>query len=158
MELDGKKIVEIGAFRNTIAMKAPGSKINLTVMRDGQRVEIPVTLDKLPEKLVTASSSSDSEKSSNSWGFSTQALTRDLAQKFGLSTESGVVITEVTPDSPAGQAGLEPGMVIQQINRRNITSMDDFNTAMHPEKEMKSLLLLVSNGDGSRYVLLKPAA
>ena len=157
MDLDGKKIVEIGAFRTTIAMKAPGSKINLSVMRDGQRIEIPVTLDKLPEKLVPASSS-DAEKSSNPWGFSTQTLTRELAQKFGLSTESGIVITEVMPDSPAGQAGLEPGMVIQQINRRNINSMEDLNAALHPEKEMKSLLLLVSNGDGSRYVLLKLAA
>ena len=152
VELDGKKIEEIGAFRNSIAMKSPGSKVNLTIVRDNQRVEIPVTLDKLPEKLVTVS---DTTKSTNSWGFSVQALTPELAQKFGLATDAGVVITEVVPNSPASEKGLEPGMVVQQVNRQNVHSMDEFNTAMHPERETKSLLLLVSSGEGSRFVVLK---
>lgn len=154
VELDGKKIEEAAAFRNAIAMKTPGSKVNLTVVRDGQRITVPATLDKLPETASVVAESA--AKPANSWGFSVQTLTPDLAKKFGYSQDAGVVITEVTPNSPAAEAGLEPGMLIQQVNRRTVHSADEFNEAM--QQDAKSMLLLVSNAQGSRFLVLKPSA
>jgi serine protease Do len=153
VELDGKKIEEAAAFRNAIAMKAPGSKVNLTVVRDGQRVALAATLEKLPESgTVTAM---ESPKSSSPWGFSVQPLTSELAKKFGYAADSGVVITEVTPNSTASDAGLEPGMLVQQVNRQKVKTTDEFNNAARQEQETKSLLLLVSDGQSSKFVVLK---
>ncbi|WP_157605452.1 DegQ family serine endoprotease [Schlesneria paludicola] len=154
VELDGKKIEEAAAFRNAIAMKSPGSRVNLTVVRDGQRITVPATLDKLPETANVVAESA--AKPANSWGFSVQTLTPDLAKKFGYSQDSGVIITEVTPNSPAADAGLEPGMLVQQVNRRSVHSADEFNDAM--QQDAKSMLLLVSNAQGSRFLVLKPSA
>jgi serine protease Do len=154
VELDGKPIDEAAAFRNAIAMKAPGSKVNLTVVRDGQRIPVAATLDKLPENGSVASVK-ESQKSSNPWGFSVQPLTAELAKKFGYSEDAGVVITEVAPSSPASAAGLEPGMLVQQVNRRKVTSADEFNDAVQQNKEAKTLLLLVSDGQNSRFLVLK---
>ncbi|WP_397570911.1 DegQ family serine endoprotease [Schlesneria sp. T3-172] len=154
VELDGKVVQEAASFRNSIAMRAPGSQVNLTVLRDGQRITVPVTLDKLPES-ATIASVKETQKSANPWGFSVQPLTSDLAKKFGYSEDSGVVITEVTPGSAASDAGLEPGMLIQQINRKKVQSAEEFNEILSNEKDAKSMLLLVSDGKNSRFVVLK---
>ncbi len=154
VELDGKPIDEAAAFRNAIAMKAPGSNVNLTVVRDGKRIPVAATLDKLPENGSVASVK-EIQKSSNPWGFSVQPLTSELAKKFGYSEDAGVVITEVSPSSPASAAGLEPGMLVQQVNRRKVNSADEFNEAVQQNKEAKTLLLLVSDGQNSRFLVLK---
>jgi len=156
VELDGRKIEQAATFRNAIAMRAPGSKVNLTVVRDGNRVEVPATLGKLPEG-KTAAATTESPKTTSSWGFSVQPLTSDLAKKFGYEADSGVIINEVTPESPAAEAGLETGMMIQQVNRQKVHSTDEFTAAMQKDKDAKSVMLLVSNGQGSRFVVLKTA-
>lgn len=158
VELDGKKIDEAASFRNAIAMKSPGAKVNLTVVRDGHRVQLAATLGKLPEgKSASASSTENHKATSSSWGLSVQPLTSELASKFGYAANSGVVITEVTPNSPASDAGLEPGMLIQQVNRNKIQSADQFTEAMQKDKDAKSVMLLVTDGQGSRFVVLKAA-
>jgi len=153
VELDGKKIDEAAAFRNAIAMKSPGTKVNLTVVRDGRRMEIPATLDKRPDTATTAAT--EPAKPANSWGLSVQPLTSELAKKFGYTADSGVVITEVLPNTPASEAGLEPGMLIQQVNRHNVRTTDEFNEAVHQDQDSKSVLLLVTTGQGTRFVVLK---
>jgi serine protease Do len=154
VELDGKQIDEAATFRNSVAMKAPGSQVKLTVVRDGQRIPLTVTLEKLPENGVIASNK-EVQKSSNEWGFAVQPMTSELAKKFGYSVDSGVVITEVAPNSPASNAGLEPGMLIQQINRKKVLTTDEFNDAVRQDKDSKSLLLLVSDGKSAQFVVLK---
>lgn len=153
VELDGKKIEDAASFRNAIAMKSPGSTVKLTVLRDGQKTQLSATLDKLPENANAVAETSS--KASSSWGFTVQPLTADLAKKFGYTAETGVIINEVTPESPAGEAGLEPGMMILQVNRKKVASAQEFEEVMTQNHDAKSLLLLVSSGKGSRFVVLK---
>ncbi len=154
VDLDGKKIEEAASFRNAISMKAPGTTVNLTVVRDGHSVAIPAKLEKLPTSGTTAAT--EAPKASNSWGLSVQPLTPELAKKFGYAPDSGLVISEVAPNSPASEAGLEPGMLIQQVNRRSVRTADEFDQAIHQDQDSKSLLLLVMTDKGSRFVVLKP--
>lgn len=155
VELDGKKIEEAASFRNAIAMRAPGSKVNLTVVRDGQRVGVAATLGKLPDSKATTTTATESQKTTSSWGFSVQPLTADLAKKFGYEADAGVIINEVTQGSPAAEAGLESGMLIQQVNRQKVNSAEEFTAAMEKDKDAKSVMLLVTNSQGSRFVVLK---
>lgn len=154
--LDGKKIDEAASFRNAIAMKAPGAKVNLTVLRDGNKVDVTATLGKLPET-ASASAAVETPKTTSSWGFSVQSLTAEIAGKFGYQPDSGVVINEVTPNSPASDAGLEPGMLIQQVNRKHVRTAEQFTEAIQSDKDAKSVMLLVTNSQGSRFVVLKAA-
>ena len=155
VEMDGQPIHDIAVFRNSVAMKAPGAKIGLTVLRDGQRVSVTATLDKLSESSKVASSSTEATKSLSPWGFSIQPLTSELAKKFGDSENSGVVINEVAPNTPASDAGLSPGMLVQQVNRQKVHNTDEFNAALSHLKNGKSVLLLVTYGQSSRFVVLK---
>ena len=49
-------------------------------------------------------------------------------------------------------------MLIQQVNRKKVQSADEFNDLLQQEKEAKSLLLLVSDGKNSSFVVLKAAS
>lgn len=154
VELDGKKIEEPASFRNAIAMKSPGTTVHLTVVREGNRLDIPATLDKLPESAKEGSAVEEA-KPANAWGLLVQPLTPDLAKKFGYKAETGLVIAEVAPDSPASAAGLEPGMLISQVNRKSVGTKDEFDEAVNADHDSKSLLLLVTTNQGSKFVVLK---
>jgi serine protease Do len=54
------------------------------------------------------------------FGAAGQQVTTDLAASLGLRRPVGVLINEIYPNSPAARAGLEPGDVVIQLNRREV--------------------------------------
>ena len=69
-------------------------------------------------------------------------------------SSNGVLIGEVKPGSLASKEGLAAGMVIQEINRRPIKSVSDFNQIMTESSPEKGILLLVVSDGNARYVNL----
>ncbi len=65
------------------------------------------------------------------------------------------MITSVRSDSPADRAGLSSGMVITQVNRHAVKSLDDFDNSVKESESKGGLLLLVRSRDGSRFVVVK---
>ena len=63
-------------------------------------------------------------------GIQPAQLTPQIAQQFGLSVTSGVVVVDVGADTPAGRAGIEPGDVIVAIDDETIETVEDFLGAM----------------------------
>ena len=59
-----------------------------------------------------------------------QDLTPDLAKAFGLKLEHGAVISRVLPDSPAHQAGIQPGDVVTEINGQKVKGSMDMRNAV----------------------------
>ena len=64
-----------------------------------------------------------------SLGVQTQDITPRIAQLLGLSTNQGVVVTRVAPDSAAAHAGLAPGDVLQAINGKPLHDSDELRNA-----------------------------
>ena len=58
-------------------------------------------------------------------GVQIQDLTLDLAKEFGIIQGSGAIITQVTPNSPAAKAELQPGDVIISVNSKTVHSGSD---------------------------------
>ena len=60
-------------------------------------------------------------KVSRGWlGVMIQSVDRELANSFGLDKPTGALVAEVLKDSPAAEAGLEPGDVIIRFNGEDI--------------------------------------
>lgn len=57
-------------------------------------------------------------------GISMVENSADYQQRFGLSTDKGVIVTDVLPAGPADQAGLRPGDIIIEVNGEDVTSAD----------------------------------
>ena len=58
-------------------------------------------------------------------GVSIQEVDQSLAESFGLSQPTGALISSVEKDSPAAQAGLEPGDVILSADGKEIQSSNE---------------------------------
>ena len=152
VELDAADVKDIGAFRNRVSQLTPQSDASLTVLRGGARQAVKVRIGTLPGSTDMAPSENDE---SSSLGFSVRPLTEDLAAKHGYSVEDGVIVTEIEAESRADLAGLRRGMLIREVNREKVKSVEDFHRLVKQNEGGTSLLLLVTEGKFSRYLVLK---
>ena len=85
--------------------------------------------------------------SHKSLGLSVQDLTPEIAQGLGLKNSTGVVVTQVEPESPAAEAGLQSGDVIREVNRKPVKNGDDLVRMLEKAKDKDNALLLIQRGD-----------
>jgi serine protease Do len=150
LELNGKPVTDANELRMNISMMAPGTAVNLKVLRDGADRNLTATLGELPTEHASAEKGS-SEDNSELSGISVQNLNANLAQQLGVPAgTSGVVVTKVDPSSAAADAGLERGDVIQEVNRKPVHNASDFAAAMRNAKDQN--LLLVNRQGNTMYV------
>ena len=151
IQFNGKKVKDVSEFRNMVALTPPGTKVKILVMRNGKRREFKVVLGNLKKATLAVASKSEILKK---LGFSVQNLTKDLAEQFGYSRKKGVLIDKVIPGSPAYQAALEPGMLILEVNRVPVRNIGEFFKALRKSRKSGKVLLLVYDGEYTRYVIL----
>ncbi|MCC6488324.1 MAG: DegQ family serine endoprotease [Candidatus Hydrogenedentes bacterium] len=154
--LDGNPVTDAGSFRSHVATTKPGNNAELTIVRNGERITKPVTVGMLEGQQGAAAATGRPETGGGKLGISLQNLTDDVAQRLGYTGKSGVLIADVMPNSAAAMAGLEPGMLILEVNRKPVRNVEEFKSALAEGDSARGTLLLVSNGDGTRYVNVKP--
>ena len=152
LEMNGKNIESYDVFRNDIAMLEPGSKVRFLIMRDGKTHEVVVTLGERPSEVAQAAPA-ERKQSQQTLGIEVQNLTKNLAEQFGYPLGEGVIVTAVTPGSPAADAGIQPGDLIEDVNRQSVNSVDDFEKAVRRTNENK-ILLLVRRGEYSQFIVV----
>ena len=148
---DGRPVANPGDFRNRVALTAPGSRKDLTIIRDGKQETVSVTIGKLSDDKVAAQGPAQSAREI---GLAVQTLTPDLAQRYGAQPGHGVIVTQVSPGSIAAMAGIEPGTIILQVDRKTVKNTAEFNQAVKEGSRDKRLVLLIRMGNMQRYIAL----
>jgi serine protease Do len=151
LELQGEPVSEVGAFRNRISLTPPGTSVRLTVLRDGQRQEVTVSVGTLSKDQVAAAGGT---QSAETLGLGVQTLTPQLAEQFNGKPGEGVVVTEVQPGSVAAQAGITPGTLILQVNREPVADAAAFGRAVKQAAAEKRVLLLIRKNGAQQFVVL----
>lgn len=149
LEYNKVPVKSLQSFRNEVSLMNPGASIQLKVNRKGQILSIPVVLGTASDNI--ASNGNLIQK----LGMEIENLTPDLAKQLGLTQkEEGVVITKIKPGSIAATAGLRPGFLIQAVNHKKVTNVNEFNEALG-QPENKRILLLVRQGNMTRFYSIK---
>jgi serine protease Do len=158
-ELNGKKMDNSGQLQAAISSRRPGDKVTLGIMRDGKSMTFPITLESINKKSEEASNSgSGSAHGKARWGVGLQNLTPDLREELQLPSDvKGVVVTDVVPGSPADNAGLSRGDVIQEINRRPVQNADEVKRELGNVPTGKDALVLVYSNGGSGFRVMHAA-
>ena len=114
-----------------------------------------MTIGTLPQQ-VAAATPDEPEESAEDDGLELGSLGLELSQEGG--GEPGVLITEVTPDSPASEKGLQAGDRIMQVGGDAVTKAGEVAEKVRGASEAgrKSVLFLVRSGEASRFVALSP--
>ena len=133
--------------------------MNVVVVRDGNEKTLTVKLDELsPEKSARRGETDATPDDKAALGVSVAPLTPELADRLKLPKDTkGVVVQEVNPDGRAAGAGLQPGDVIQQVNRQSVETVEDLRTAVRRNAD-KPALLLISREGRNIFVTVRPNA
>lgn len=151
-KLDGEVVDTPQTLSRLIAQLPPGKDAAFEIIRDGKRKNLTVKLGERREEAVTASIPKQPEMV---LGLNVQDLTPELAERFKLKDEKGVLVTKIEPGSAAESEGIKEGDLIKEINRTKIGSSDDFKNAINKVKKGDSVLIRIIREDRAFYVVLK---
>jgi serine protease Do len=150
LELNGAPVSDSNQLRMTISMMEPGASVTLKVLRDGAERQFNAKLGELPAQEASAKGASQGSESALS-GVSVENLDADTARQLHLPSDTqGVVVTDISPSSPAANSGLQRGDVIQEVNHHTVKNTSDFEHALRSSKEEN--LLLVNRQGNTMYV------
>ena len=141
IKIDGKLVPTARELSGTIAGIAVGKKIAILLIRDGKEktVYIKVAKRKDDESLV-----SKEAESSNGLGLMASELTPEIAKQLGFDeNEMGVMITGVKPGSKGELAGVRQGDLIKEINRKPVSTLNDYQKKMQKIKKGETIHLLI---------------
>ena len=152
IEYDGKKIDEPSNLRNMIANTSPGEEHQMTVLRDNKTLTLKVTVGELPADAQDEVMSGNYENVLK--GITVQDMTPEIAQKLKIPDRiKGVIISDISEDSIAAGV-LTQGDVIQEINRKKISSVKNYQELVSKIKKEEDVLLLIYRRGTSLFVTL----
>ncbi len=155
ISFNGKPIQDEHELPTMVSQTPINKTVQVDVIRNGKHMALPVTITALKDSEIAKA---QTEEPGGDWGLQIAPITPDLMRQFNLSSDKGVVVRSVKPDTPAADAGLQAGDVVLEINSDKIKSIDDFLAkAKSAKKDSKPTRLLVQRGDASIYVVIKPA-
>ena len=133
-----------------VALTPPGTRVPVAVVREGRERTVDVTVDRMPAEERRESRAPSRGGSLEAWGLAVAALGRDDARRLGVKPGSGVIVTDVAEGSPADEAGVEPGDVVVEVNRRAVRSPADLGRALAASP--RRALLLVRRNEASVFI------
>jgi serine protease Do len=178
-KFDGKPVTDARHLKLAVAEVQPGQKVDTEVMRDGKTLTLSVTTVERPSEQVLA------QQGRNFRGNRNRGLNRDNDNSAAANADDdsgtlngvgvadldsqarrefdvpagirGALVTQVDPNSAAATAGLQPGDVIQEINRQAVRNSGDA-IKLTEKSDTKKTLLRVWNQTGSHFVVVDESA
>lgn len=134
-----------------VARTPIGKRVEVTLLRHGTEKTVTITVGALRQQAEAGRT----ENVAEDWGVTVTDLTPDVREAFRFApTQHGVVITEITSGSPAERAGLQPGDVIEEINRHAVRSLADFSKRVTEADGQPTLLLLIQRKEQRMFFVL----
>lgn len=156
LEYDGEEIQLSSDLPPMVGRTAVGESARLTVLRNGDEIDVDVTIGKLPEQGGTAQPDNQPESGSSSaapLGMTVEPLPAEMADAIGV--KGGVVVTQVGP-GPAYRAGIRPRDVITEINRKPVSSVSDFKDVVESLPDGRAVSVRVIREGRASYLVMKP--
>jgi len=156
VEFDGSPVETVGSFRNMVAETPEGKAVKIVVFRRGRRKELVVEIGRVQGKNTAATPPPDGRSDLlTRLGLGIEQMTPEAARTLGREGSSGVLIVSVQQGSVASAAGLESGMIVEEVNRERVMNTSKFMIALSKFADERRALLLVRDGNAPRYVVLE---
>lgn len=152
--LNGKVVEDTDDLRNRIADMAPGTVVELEVIRDGAPRSISIELDELPDG--DPSRTASREESPNDSPASTIGIdAMDISRQWSRIYEqgSGVVISVVRSGSVAEERGLQRGDLIREVNGDPVSSVQEFNAMFRRFEPGQAIRFRIQRGNNAQFLV-----
>ena len=159
----GDIIVRVGRddIRNStellrsVADLKPGTDVKITVLRNGKEFSTTVKLGERASQGMSQGGAQ--EEGGTSLGLTIRPLNKEVARSLQLPANTeGLVILSVQPGSPAQEAGLRPGDVIQSANLTPVVSVDELASIVRKDGRERGAVMLQVNRRGESFFVTVP--
>ena len=150
LEFDGKKVEAPADLQRTVGLAQPGQEAKMKVWRDQGEKTIDIKIGEAPDDKETPAR--PSRVAPSTLGLEVRPITPEIARQLNLKSNDGVIVARVDEGSAAGDAGVQRGDVIREINRQKVRSMADYERLTKDVKEGDRLTVLLQRGQMSLYV------
>ena len=141
MRWDGKKIEDFADLRLKVASTPPGESATVKVWRNGSPYVYKVTVAPRQKAVM--------EQQGGWIGLQVQDLTAEMRRRIGEPDLKGVLVANVSQDSPARRY-IEAGDVILSLNRQRITSVEQYRDIIARTSAEKGVLIRYLDADTGR--------
>jgi serine protease Do len=159
LEYGGKEVEGPAELRNLVAQSRPGTKVPIKVTRNKRSLRVMATVGEAPpeaERKVLEPLAKPAREAFS--GLSVMTLTDVIARQLGLgSGETGVVVVGVKEGSPADESGITRGDVIQEVDRKRVRDIEDFERIVSERNPDESAMVYINRGGRNFYLLVPPS-
>jgi S1-C subfamily serine protease len=161
--VDGSAVTSDSQLQHEILKKKVGQNVELTVWRKGQAIKVAVKTGELPDEITRASNQpvqpSEPKPSRDGgigkFGLQVQELTKDVAERLHLSSQQGVIVTDVEDNSTASAQGIEREDVITEVDGKPVTNVQSFRDALNKADPKRGVLLYLDRKGSKTFAVLK---
>jgi serine protease Do len=165
LKFHNTEVKDMGHLARLVGETPTNKKVKISVLREGKTKDLEVSIEKpKSDQPFEAGQNNNSAKGksvvkeSEVLGITVGTLDQEIRRNFEIdSAETGVIVLDVKQDAPAALDDVRPGDVIQSINMKKITNLNDFSKVMEQIKKEKRelvLLFIMRPGTGNMFVAL----
>jgi serine protease Do len=161
VEFDGVEVKDLQKFRLLVAEQKIGRSVPITVLRDGKPVRLNVKLAERDTQFLASNTpqgdggnAPEAGEATSEAGLTVRAMSRPELTQAGI--ESGVIVTNIEPGSPAEDAGLEAGDVIEEVGGKPVSSPEAFQKHIgEAQQGGRHAVLLINRNGNTQFVPLR---
>jgi serine protease Do len=163
LTFNGQPLHEMRTLPRVVAETPIDAHVPVDIWRGGHRQTLQVVVAEMPEDIKPAAATRPAKPSAppsvdlTSLGLKLAPITDDLRDKYKLDDKlKGIIVTDVSATGIAADRGLKPGDVIVEVQQQAVAVPADLQKRLSEAKGLgkKSVLLLVQNKDGMRWIPL----
>jgi serine protease Do len=149
--LDGKGVHSANELAFMVAAIPIGEKTAVDIVRKGKKMTLRAVTEEMKEEKQEPQSMAEGPH----LGLMLQAIDPDLARRYNLSRNQGLLVMQVEEGSPAEQAGLNQGDIIIEVDQQSVTDVSELMRLVSRQAKEGTLLLLVDRGGTTIYMTLE---
>ena len=159
--VDGNSVKSAEELKRELRLKKAGVSVTLGLMRNGEAREIEVETGAFPEDITTVSRlrrperKLEAEAKAKLLGMSVRDITPDLAKRFEVGDDEGVIVTEIENDSAAAEKTISLGDIVTRINSTQVDSVKSFKAALEGVDLKKGVIVHLNSKGSQRFEVLK---
>ena len=159
--VDGNSVKSAEDLKRELRLKKAGVSVTLGLMRNGEAREIEVETGAFPEDITTVSRlrrperKPEAEAKAKLLGMTVRDITPDLAKRFEVKDDEGVIVTEIENGSAAAEKTISLGDIVTRINSVPVDSVKSFKAALEGEDLKKGVIVHLKSKGSQRFEVLK---
>ncbi len=156
IEFDGEEVQSSDQLPSIVAKRRPGTEVEVNIIRNGDKMTISLKLGNMPKDGDEEKSAESKEENvSDLLGMTVAQNSVEIARRFSIKKDDGVIVVNVVPESPAWTAGVRPGDIIVGANRVTVNDLNVYNDILGKTKPGESLLLFIKRENHTVFLAIK---